>query len=339
MTQAVKENQPVLFVLSIDTEEEWDWSGPFPQQHCEVQNVTHVPEFHDTLTKLGIRPTYFVDYAALSTEQSTSYLKKVLEQGNCEMGAHLHPWCNPPYFGDVGEKESHVVNLPIEQVEQKLRGLMEKIQDSLGVEAKSFRSGRWGIDGKVLNQLVKHGIKVDSSVYPFYQNDFFSCHGAPAIPYWPNLTDPLQTSSQRDIFELPVTVGFNRNNFELANSIHTLFSRNKLSWTRFNGFAWHTKLLRKNYLSPELSSIADMQDLCDVAISKGYPVLHMYMHSSSLLNNTNSLIGQDNAFNHICHAITQVVNFLKQKYPIEVCTISEAANKLQQQNMATTNDL
>lgn len=29
----------VLFVLTIDTEEEWRWDEEFPQHNCSVQNV------------------------------------------------------------------------------------------------------------------------------------------------------------------------------------------------------------------------------------------------------------------------------------------------------------
>lgn len=335
MKQAEMDKQPILFVLSIDTEEEWDWSGPFPQKHANVENIVQVPEFHNAITSLGVRPTYFVDYAVLETESSIENMRRVYAQNNSEIGAHLHPWCNPPYFDHVGEAESHVVNLPIDEVKQKIENLVSKIKQTLDVIPKSFRSGRWGIDGKVMNLLVDNGFNVDSSVYPFYQNEYFSCLGAPVTPYWPDLSNPLaessahEPSSQRKMYEVPVTVGFNRNNFDLSNKIHSLFTQDNLSWTRFNGLAWHTNFLRKNYLCPELSSVNDMIKLCDKVISKEYPVLHMYMHSSSLLNNKNNLIGKDNAFNHICGSIEQVVKYLKGRYDIEFCTISEAAEKLQ----------
>ena len=29
----------VLFILSIDTEEEWDWSGPFSKSNFSVDNI------------------------------------------------------------------------------------------------------------------------------------------------------------------------------------------------------------------------------------------------------------------------------------------------------------
>ena len=321
---------PIIFVLTIDTEEEWDWSGPFPQQVAHVQNINKLPAFHSVCENLGIRPTYFVDYAVSNNKDAVANILTFSSKGNCEIGAHLHPWCNPPYFGDVGEVESHVVNLPVAQVSQKLDALIESIEASFEVKPKSFRTGRWGIDKNVMALLVKSGITVDSSVYPFYENEYFSCSGASTLPYWPDLNNPLRKGSQKTLYELPVTVGFNRPQFELANKIHTAFAKPPLSWTRFNGLAWHSHLLRKTYLCPELSSTQDMLTLCDTVIGKGSPILHMYMHSSSLLVNQNDLLGSEhNPFDFICDALTKVVTQLKSNYDIEFCSISEAANKLQ----------
>lgn len=321
---------PIIFVLTIDTEEEWDWSGPFPQKVANVNNIDKLPAFNNICENLGIRPTYFVDYAVSDNQSAVEKMLTFSSKGNCEIGAHLHPWCNPPYFGEVGEAESHVVNLPVEQVSQKLDALMASIETGFGVKAKSFRTGRWGIDKNVMDLLVKSGITLDSSVYPFYQNEYFSCVGSPTLPYWPDLNDPIKQGNQQTIYELPVTVGFNRTNFELANSVHSVFANQPLSWTRFNGLAWHSNLIRKIYLCPELSAPEDMLTLCEKVIDKGYPVLHMYMHSSSLLNNQDGLLGSDqNPFDFISDAVTKVVTQLKSKYDIEFCTISEAADRLQ----------
>jgi hypothetical protein len=325
---------PIIFVLTIDTEEEWDWSGPFPQQNANVENIDKLPAFHSICEDLGIRPTYFVDYAVSDNANAVAKMQTFTAKGNCEIGAHLHPWCNPPYFGEVGEAESHVVNLPAEQVSQKLDVLIASLETGFGIKPKSFRTGRWGIDKKVMALLIQSGINVDSSVYPFYKNEYFSCGGASSLPYWPDLNDPLLHGSQDTLYELPVTVGFNRPQFTLANQIHTAFATPPLNWTRFNGLAWHTHLLRKTYLCPELSSTQDMLTLCDTVIKKGYPVLHMYMHSSSLLLNQNDLLGSENTpFDFISDAITKVVTQLKSTYDIEFCTISEAASKLQKMDI------
>ncbi|PTB98586.1 WalW protein, partial [Marinobacter sp. Z-F4-2] len=39
----------VYFVLSVDTEEEWDWDGPFPNKVISVENVDHLPVFQGQL--------------------------------------------------------------------------------------------------------------------------------------------------------------------------------------------------------------------------------------------------------------------------------------------------
>lgn len=331
MTTQRDSNKSVLFVLSIDTEEEWDWSAPFPQQNFDISNVAKLADLQRICDGIGIKPTYFVDYAVADNQSAVSVLKPFVANNSCEIGAHLHPWCNPPYFGYVGEKESHVVNLPIEQVEQKLVALIKRLTEQFGTAPRSFRTGRWGIDGKVMQLLVKHDFEIDSSVYPFYQNSFYSCQGAPNLPYRASMDNPLKADPQGRIFELPVTAGFNHSNFALCERFYRTISHPALNWSRLVGVAWHTRLLRKSYLSPELFDVDEMLNLCRIAIKKEYPVLHMFMHSSSLIDNNNSLIGNRNAYTHISEAIKEVVTQLQREIDIRFCTISEAADILQRE--------
>ena len=44
----------LLFVLSVDTEEEFDWEGGFPQENCSVDNIRYLPEFHQFCESLNI---------------------------------------------------------------------------------------------------------------------------------------------------------------------------------------------------------------------------------------------------------------------------------------------
>ena len=92
-----KQNKPsVLFVLSVDTEEEWDWQTEFPQHNAQVENIQAIQEFQQECNRIGIRPTYFVDYPVVNNPQSVDVLRSIDKTGQCEIGAHLHPWCNPP---------------------------------------------------------------------------------------------------------------------------------------------------------------------------------------------------------------------------------------------------
>jgi len=320
-----QKKQKVLFVLSVDTEEEWDWKSEFPQYNAQVKNITAIEQFQQECNIIGIRPTYFVDYPVVNNERSAQILNIIARSGQCEIGAHLHPWCNPPHTPGNGEFESHVVNLPIDLVERKLVNLLNLLKKSLNIDVMSFRTGRWGINSKVIALLVKYGITVDSSVYPFYQNDYFNCNGAPEEPYWIDIKDPLKavdTGQINNIFEVPVSVGFNHSNFVLSDKIHKLINRSVLSSLRIPGIAWQLKLLRKLYLSPELTSLPDMKTLIKVLLKRKVPIIHMNFHSSSLID----LPYQNHAFTReqILNNMKMTVSYLQEHANVTFCTISEA---------------
>jgi len=315
--------KPVLFILSVDTEEEWDWSGPFPNENFSVNNIKEIPAFQSFCQELGIKPTYFVDYAVANNSNAAQVLKE-LNQNYCEIGAHLHPWANPPFFNETTEESSHVINLPVDAVGQKLDMLLTKISSEFNVQAKSFRTGRWGVNGEILQLLHSKGVNVDSSIYPLYRTDHFSCEKAPGKPYWPSFDNTNTHGKQKDILEIPVTVGFNRSNNPLSQMFHKLFECRPFSWLRINGILWHTKLLRKLYLSPELCSGNEMKILIDKQLQKKQDVFHMYLHSSSLIEDITGLSCHQNAREHHCQQIKIAIEHLKEKANVTFCTISEA---------------
>lgn len=321
--------QPILFILSVDTEEEWNWAGPFPNENFSVENVNEIPAFQTFCQELGIKPTYFVDYAVANNAIAANTLKE-LNKSNCEIGAHLHPWANPPFYNETSEKSSHVVNLPIAHVKEKLHMLKQKISEEIGQQPKSFRTGRWGINGEIFQLLQDEGFSVDSSIYPLFCNDYFSCENAPTFPYWPNYDETNQIGEQNNMLEIPVTVGFNRSNYGLWQTLHKAFEKPPFTWMRVNGIMWQTNILRKLYLSPELCSAKDMITLIETSIKKGQTVLHMYLHSSSLIENVTGLSSQANARESICQRISTVVKHLTDQHEnIKFCTISEAKELIQ----------
>ncbi|MBL4763674.1 MAG: polysaccharide deacetylase family protein [Colwellia sp.] len=328
---AIQNKPSVLFVLSVDTEEEWDWKTEFPQYNVQVENIQAIQEFQQECNSIGIRPTYFVDYPVVNSPQSVQVLKSIDQLGQCEIGAHLHPWCNPPITAENDEFFSHVVNLPIDLVEQKLVSLLEQLRTSFGKDISSFRTGRWGINSAIMGLLIKHGITVDSSIYPFYSNNYFNCDGAPVEPYWPDLSNPLKAQSQEQqssIYEVPVSAGFNHAQFILCDKIYKLISTRFLSFLRIPGIIWQLKLLRKIYLSPELSSATDMQTLIKALLKRKAPIVHMYLHSSSLI----SLPYNNHPFTReqILDNMKQTVSYLQEHANVTFCTLSEAKKILTQ---------
>jgi len=324
------DKQNVLFVLTIDTEEEWSWDDEFPDDNFSVRNVDRLPDFLTFCEGLGVKTTYFVDYAVAANSKAKAVMQDISTSSAVEIGAHLHPWCNPPYYGKTTEFESHVINLPDEQVIAKLDTLTEKLIQEFNVLPRSFRSGRWGIDGRTLKLLESRGYQVDSSVYPFYKNEYFTCEGAPEIPYYPSFENPLQTGNQRNLVEIPVSAGFNRSAFDTANKIHNTLSSPPFCWVKPIGLLWHTHALRKIYLSPELTRTRDMCTLVDACLNKQHPVIHMYLHSSSLIDGATGLLNSNQSYSLICERIARTVKHLQSKANVTFTTITEAARLLQQ---------
>lgn len=319
----------IIFILSVDTEEEFDWGGAFPQRDCRVENIRFLPEFHGFCQTLGVRPTYLVDYPVAAAPESARVLRDIQATACAEIGAHLHPWCTPPIEGGNSERESHVINLPENLIRQKLDALIKAIQSGIGVRPTVFRTGRWGIDGKVLQILIDYGFVVDTSVYPFYANQFFSCEGASNVPYWPDMAEPNLPGDQRRIYEIPITSGFNRANFAMWGKIHRAMSTGWKSSFRLVGFAWHTRLLRKLFLSPELSTADDMIDLINASVASGNPVVHMFLHSSTLLEAKGAYNRQSIGRSQLYARIRTVIDYLRVNTDMEFCTVTEAATRLQ----------
>lgn len=324
----------VRFVLSVDTEEEWDWDGPFPNKVISVDNVGHLPEFHDRINEQGLRGSYFLDYAVLENDESRQILENLYNRyQDVEFGAHLHPWVTPPVVPVNAEADSHIVNLPIEVVSAQLESLTARLRDLTGQQPTAFRSGRWGINDAILKVLADQGYSVDSSIYPFYENDWFSCT---RYDSWPMAMSYLKT--EPELIELPVTAGFNHRPFDQAQRLHKRLERP--AWARFHviGILWKLGLHRKIYLSPELSSARDMIALCQQVLDQGCPVIHMYLHSSSLLPGSTRYVRSDTDKHRLMERIDQVVAFLRSECDLKPVTISEAAWQLRDEGVLKEHD-
>jgi hypothetical protein len=314
-----------LFVLSIDTEEEWDWNGPFPNEVISVENVAEIPEFQNGLNKLGIIPTYLLDYAVIDNSKARNTLQTVQQQNpEIEFGAHLHPWVTPPIVNTLAEADSHIVNLPIETVQLQIDTLKNSITEYFGRAPTSFRSGRWGINNQILSYLLDSGFTVDSSVYPFYKNKWFNYQNTSLFP---GFLYPKE-NREESIFELPVTAGFNYKNFGFANAAQQFLEKKPMNYLRPIGLLWQLGLLRKIYLSPELSTATDMITLCKKAMAINAPVIHMNLHSSSLLPGATSYVKDRNEKLKMIEKISRVVEYLNDHCELTMCTVSQAAEKL-----------
>jgi len=317
----------ILFVLTVDTEEEWDWERGFPVAQYSVRNPQNVPKFQAFCEHYGVRPTYFIDYAIAANPASIPAFQEPFRRGACEIGAHLHPWVTPPIEEQIHSETTHAINLPFDLVQRKMQNLLRKLEAEFGMRPKVFRSGRWGMDGRFLRLLADEGFTIDSSIHPFYADSTFSYYEAPDTPYWPDFADCTKPGTQRAIFEIPVTSGFSRPDFRRWHRLHQRLAQPPWNKARLIGVLWHTRLLRKLQLSPELADAANMIRLVDACLQRGHRVLHMFLHSSSLLPGGSPYVANAQQEQAFYDKMAAVFTYLHKRADVEFCTLTEAKER------------
>lgn len=199
---AVRDGVPTLMVL-IDTEEEFDWSRPLARENTGVTAMAAQHRAHRVFDKYGIVPIYVADYAVASQPDGARPLQELLADGKCRVGAHLHPWVNPPFEEEVCNLNSYPGNLPAALEREKLRVLSETLADRFGEQPDVYKAGRYGAGHNTTDALADLGYEIDTSVLPHTDlgpgegPDFSECGSQ---PYW--------FGGARRLLELPMTVGF-----------------------------------------------------------------------------------------------------------------------------------
>jgi hypothetical protein len=267
---------PQLHVV-VDTEEEFDWSAPFSRSNVSVSAIAEVERLQDVLRPYGVRPTYVIDYPVATTASSSATLRHVLERGECEIGAHLHPWVNPPYEEEVTVRNSYACNLGGELEREKISRLAAVIEQQLGVRPRVYKAGRYGFGASTALALEELGFDVDASVNPHMD---YSADGGPSFE---GLTAaPATFGRTRRLLEVPCTTAFTGVARAFGPRLHRAASAAWCRPLRAVGILSRTRLLNKIMLSPEGSTLQEMRWLTDTLMADGVRTFSLTFHSPSL---------------------------------------------------------
>lgn len=273
-------------IVTVDTEEEGLWGEQFRSKGNSVENVRGVERFQSLCDSFGIRPTYLVDAPVVQDDGAVELLRGIQDDGRAEIGAHLHPWCNPPFGEDVNTYNSYLCNLPESLQRDKLTWLTDAIEERFGRRPTSFRAGRYGLDivgARILNEL---GYLVDSSVIPFTD---YSADGGPNFenashtPYYLDGDDVCAVHDSGFLLEVPVSVGFNRTEFASAHSLQQRLRNGWFRRLRVEGILDRLGILQRIKFSPEQADARQLKQLANAYHNQGCPTMVMMFHSSSLL--------------------------------------------------------
>lgn len=151
------------FLVSVDVEEEFDWSLPLATGPRSVTNVAALPPWHDAMRQRGIAPLYLADYPVASDRAAASLLREIAATGGA-IGAQLHPWATPPQAEAGDEAASFAGNLAPALEAAKLDRLIAAIEENVGVRPVAYRAGRYGIGPRTAHMLQQRGLRLDVSV-------------------------------------------------------------------------------------------------------------------------------------------------------------------------------
>lgn len=282
-----RDGRPVLVVV-VDTEEEFDWSAPFNPASTSVANIAEQGRAQAVFDAHGVVPTYVVDYPVANDPAAVAVLGGFAAAGHAEIGAHLHPWVNPPDDGvrPVVAAMSYPSNLPPALEAAKLAALTRTIADSFGASPIVYKAGRYGIGAATPSLLASLGYRVDVSVVPHTD---FSADGGPDFRGVP--AEPVALAC--GVVELPLSVHFVGAMAAIGPSLHPRLAGPAASRMRLAGIAARLGLLERLRLSPEGHGLGDLLRQTRAALAAGTRVFMLTYHSSALLPGATSYVRSD----------------------------------------------
>jgi hypothetical protein len=268
--------RPNLFVV-IDTEEEFDWSAPFSRTNQRVTAMRHVARAQRLFERHGIAPIFVVDYPVASQRDGYAPLKELAAGDACVIGAHLHPWVNPPFTEPVNRHNSYGCNLTPALEAAKLRVLAAEIADRIGVAPRIFKAGRYGVGRSTLRTLDELEFDIDTSINPSMD---YSEDGGPSFQDFD--ASPFFFGRGRRLLEIPCTTGFVGACARAGRLIDRVATTTVGRAAHLGGIAARLHVSERLHLSPEHSTLAEMRRLTHALLARGIRTFTLTFHSPSL---------------------------------------------------------
>ncbi len=280
-------------IVTVDTEADGQWEA---DGKVRVDNLDYVPRFQRLCEEYRLVPVYLCTYEVLVSRRFDETLAYWAKKGACEIGAHLHPWTNPPFRGgdavvdfDRSEYPGYPSELPIASFRAKMEVLTDLIRAKTGHAPRSYRAGRWGFCKEHIPVLRELGYTVDCSVTPHVDRRGFKgvasggpdFRGAPVTPYELS-ADDICASGTSGLYEVPVTI------------VHTQrvmreSARARESFARMRRLPGASLLNRAFKLEPTwfrpypTMNARRFRKVYEVAREMKLPCLEMMFHSSELM--------------------------------------------------------
>jgi hypothetical protein len=260
-------------LLTVDTEEEFDWGAPFQREGYGLSHVAAIPRFQNFCEGIGAHPVYLVDWPIVTDPRAVEIIGDAVRRGTAEVGVQLHPWVNPPFDEEVSRFNSFAGNLPPALEAAKFMALRDAIEAAFGSAPLIYRAGRYGLGPHTADLLKRAGIRIDTSVRTLFD---YSREGGPDYSHHP--LAPYWVDAERELLELPVTSVYSGPLRQFGPVLHR--AQRHLP-TFFSGFS-RLSLLERIALTPEGVTADEALRGVEIAMRTGVPVLVLSFHSPTL---------------------------------------------------------
>ncbi|NML92347.1 polysaccharide deacetylase family protein [Novosphingobium olei] len=292
------------FLVTIDAEEEFDWSKPFERTGHGLAHVPRLAKFQQFCEGFGVTPLWLVDHPVAGDQRAAEALGPAVREGRADIGIQLHPWVSPPHVEELNVHNSFAGNLPPEVERAKIRALRNLVEQAFGAPPLVYRAGRYGVGPATAPILGECSIAIDSSVRSRFD---YSSHGGPnfrdhpVIPWWIDRT--------RGLMELPLTTVFWG---PLRGQGHWLYPA---LWRvpRLRGLLARTGLLERIPLTPEGINADEALRGIDIALDDGLPVLVFSFHSPSLRPGNTPYVRDEDDLDRLYDWWRKVFAYLQQR--------------------------
>ncbi len=317
-------------IITVDTEEEFDWGAPFNRNNRSVNNLQFQEPFLTFCQSKGVKPVYLIDYPVLENSEAVQFLKQKADANVIDLGTHLHPWVNPPYYENNDEAyASYGCNLTLEQEFKKLSLLTSKFSEAFGFQPKMFKAGRYGLGKNTAKILSDLGYEIDFSI--FARADFSHKFGPDFRKF---NYEPFEI--HKNLLEIPVTADYS-GILSGFKPLRKLVKSHYSDHFKIRGLLSKLKLCNLIPLSPEFSSLKEMQTVARNALMKKHEVLHFTFHSSTFMPGATEYVKNQADLDFFLLTIQEFINYLTSFSDINFLSASEIRKYLLFQKKSFTN--
>lgn len=300
-------DHPPLLLVVVDTEEEFDWSLPHARENTRVKAIAAQSLAQEIFARHQIVPTYVVDHPVAATPAAVRVLKAFQDRGECQIGAHLHPWVNPPHEETVNAWNSYPGNLPPALERAKLKVLTETIAGAFGRRPTVYKAGRYGVGPATAEILEDLGYLIDVSVVPFTS---FGEDGGPDFSQMG--FQPAWFGRAGDLLEIPLSCGFYGAARSLGPVMFPMLSSPTCVRLRMPGVLARSGLLERIRLTPEGVDLAANIRLARSLYQQGARVFTLTYHSPSLVPGMTPYVSTQNDLSVFLDTLDRFFDFFAE---------------------------